>query len=133
MSILSFLSAAVAPVANLIDELHTSDDEKGQLQLQFTALTNQITSQVIALEGKLLEARQNIIVAEAQSQSWITRNWRPITMLTLLFMIVSDGYGWLSSPLPDDAWTVIKLGLGGYVAGRSIEKVAPSIVAAIKK
>jgi hypothetical protein len=30
-------------------------------------------------------------------------------------------------------WEIVKIGLGGYVVGRSVEKVAPQIVAALKK
>ncbi len=140
MSILSFLSAAITPVTNLIDELHTSGEETGELQIKaselqvkFQTLTNQITSKVIDLEGQLLSAKQDIIVTEAKSTSFLTSNWRPITMLTLLFMIVADGFGWLAQPLPEDAWTVIKIGLGGYVTGRSAEKIVPSIIAAVRK
>ena len=139
MSILSFLQAAVAPVASLIDDLHTSDEEEGELQvkmgelkLKFQALTNQMTGKIIDLEGQLLQAKENIIVAETKSDSFLTANWRPITMLTLLFMIVADGFGWLASPLPEDAWTVIKIGLGGYVTGRSLEKVVPKITEVMK-
>jgi hypothetical protein len=140
MSILSFLSAAILPVTELIGELHTSTKEEGELQikagalkLQFQALTNQITGKVIELESQLLTAKQDIIVTEAKSASFLTSNWRPITMLTLLFMIVADGFGWLVQPLPDDAWTVIKIGLGGYVTGRSLEKIIPQTLEVMKK
>ena len=29
-------------------------------------------------------------------------------------------------------WSIVQLGLGGYVIGRTVEKTAPSIVEAIK-
>lgn len=127
MSILSFLTSAVAPVANLIDELHTSDEERETLRLGFTKLQNSITSQILALEGQLLQAQTSIIVAEAKSQSWIARNWRPITMLVFLVLVVCDSFGWLASPLAPQAWTLLQIGLGGYVAGRSLEKIIPSV------
>ena len=129
MSFLSFLSAAITPVTNLIDELHTSDEEKGQLQLQFQKVTNEITGKVIALESQLLESKTSIIVAEANSQSWAARNWRPITMLTFLVLVVLDSFGVLASPLAPEAWTLLQIGLGGYVTGRSIEKIAPALIA----
>lgn len=128
MSFLSFLSAAVAPITNLIDELHTSDEEKGNLQLQFQKVTNEITGKVIALESQLLESKTSIIVAEAKSQSWIARNWRPITMLTFLVLVVMDSFGWLANALAPEAWTLLQIGLGGYVTGRSIEKIAPALL-----
>ena len=51
------------------------------------------------------------------------RNWRPITMLTFLALVVCDSFGWLANPLASEAWTLLQIGLGGYVAGRSVEKV----------
>lgn len=127
MSILSFLSAAVTPITNLIDNLHTSDEERETLRLGFTKLQNSITSQILELEGQLLTAQTSIIVAEAKSQSWIARNWRPITMLVFLVLVVCDSFGWLATPLAPEAWTLLQIGLGGYVAGRSLEKIIPSV------
>ena len=128
MGFLSFLSAAVQPITSLIDDLHTSDEEKGQLQLEFQKVTNEITGKVIALESQLLESKTSIIVAEAKSQSWIARNWRPITMLTFLVLVVMDSFGYLANPLAPEAWTLLQIGLGGYVTGRSIEKIAPALM-----
>ncbi len=38
MSIFSFLQAAITPVTTLIDELHTSDEEREQIRLEFYKL-----------------------------------------------------------------------------------------------
>ncbi len=85
-------------------------------------------------EFKFLESQANIITAEAKSEHWITATWRPITMLTFV-AIVANNYilypymslFWDAAPLlelPPDLWTVIQIGLGGYVVGRSAEKAA---------
>jgi len=91
----------------------------------------------------LLEMRQNgelsklktsagIVTAEANSEHWIAANWRPITMLTFVFIIANNYiiYPYLSlffeaAPvltIPPDMWELLKIGLGGYVVGRSVEK-----------
>ena len=44
-------------------------------------------------------------------------------MLSFLVLVVLDSLGWLPSPLAPEAWTLLQIGLGGYVAGRSAEKV----------
>lgn len=75
----------------------------------------------------VLGMQSNVIIAEAQSQSWLARNWRPITMLAFVLLIILDATGVLKSNLPDDVWTVIKIGLGGYVVGRSVEKIADKV------
>ncbi len=131
--VLSFLSAAIAPVAGLIDELHTSDEERESLRLEFYKLQFGIFEQTMDYENRLLESQSNIIVAEAQGGSWLQRSWRPITMLVFLGLVVADSFGWLASPLAAEAWTLLQIGLGGYVAGRSLEKITPKITDALKK
>ena len=133
MSFLSFLGAAIAPVTKLIDDLHTSDEERETLRVQFQGLQNQITTQVIALESQLITAKSSIITAEANSQSWLARNWRPITMLTFLVLVVLDAFGWLAFRLSSEAWALLQIGLGGYVVGRSMEKIVPKVADTMKK
>ena len=132
MSIFAFLKEAISPVATLIDELHTSDEEKETIRLEFYKLQFGIFERVMDYEKELLSSKANIIVAEAQGQSWLQRSWRPITMLTFLSLVVADSFGWLASPLASEAWTLLQIGLGGYVVGRSMEKIAPKISDAIK-
>jgi hypothetical protein len=72
---------------------------------------------------KLIEVQSNVIVAEAQGQSWLQRNWRPITMICFLILVILDSFGWLPNKLAPQAWTLLSIGLGGYVVGRSAEKV----------
>lgn len=127
MTILTILSQLISPVNDIIKNLHTSDADKMQLQNQLTQLHNQLAEQMLGYEMKLMEARADIIKVEAQGSSWIQRNWRPITMLTFLVLVVCDSFGWLYSPLAPQAWTLLQIGLGGYVVGRSVEKAAPHI------
>jgi len=83
-------------------------------------------------ELKELESAMNIIVSEAKSDHWVVAAWRPITMLTFT-LIVANNYilypylslFWQEAPvlvLPPDLWALLKIGLGGYVVGRSVEK-----------
>jgi hypothetical protein len=44
-------------------------------------------------------------------------------MLTFLVLVVFDSFGWLPSKLAPQAWILLQIGLGGYVAGRSAEKM----------
>ena len=123
MNILGFIGEIFKPAANLIDNMHTSTEEKLILKNKFEVIENKITAKIIDYETKLLDSKASIITAEATGQSWIQRNWRPITMLTFLALVVCDSFGWLANPLASEAWTLLQIGLGGYVAGRSVEKV----------
>lgn len=123
MSVFSFISSIFEPAVKLVDELHTSDEEKLQLQSKIKAVENELLAKVIDYETQLLESKTAIITAEATGQSWLQRNWRPITMLVFLVLVVSDSFGWLPNALAPEAWTLLQIGLGGYVAGRSAEKM----------
>lgn len=130
--ILDFISGAIKPVAGLIDNLHTSDEERLQVQQALTQLENQVTTRVLEYQAQLLASQSKIITAEAQGQSWLQRNWRPITMLTFLVLVVCDSFGLLAFRLAGEAWTLLQFGLGGYVVGRSAEKIAPVVAGALK-
>ena len=86
-------------------------------------------------QAALNAAAGDIIKAEAQSEHWLAACWRPVLMLTFGALIVARWLGW-SAPGISEAevlklWDIVQLGLGGYVIGRSIEKVAPQIAAAV--
>lgn len=85
-------------------------------------------------EGQMkeLDSAMQTIVAEAKSEHWIAATWRPITMLTFVFIIANN---YIIAPymgamfgtsvaldIPPDMWDLLKIGLGGYVMGRSAEK-----------
>lgn len=89
------------------------------------------------LKVKTDELRHNIIIAETKSQSWLARNWRPILMLTIVAIIANNYvlFPYLSLftekvtmlTLPDHLWALLKIGVGGYIVGRSAEQVAKTI------
>ena len=123
MSILGFLGDAIKPAFNLIDDLHTSAEEKLELRIRLADIQNALALKVLEYERVVMESKAKIITAEAQGGSWIQRNWRPVTMLTFLALVVCDSFGLLMFRLSQDAWTLLKIGLGGYVCGRSGEKI----------
>lgn len=108
----------------VIDNLSTSDQEKLDAKNKLSEI----------LTGKLTEVisySRDIIVSETQGNG-LQRNWRPIVMLAFAFIIV---YRYFIAPisgapnveLPDRFFDLLELGLGGYVIGRSVEKVAETV------
>jgi len=94
-------------------------------ELRLAMLEHEQTAQQVA---------RDVVVAEAKSEHWITSAWRPIVMLMFAVMIANN---YIIAPyldailgtsimfdLPDQAWGLLSVGLGGYVVGRSAEKVA---------
>lgn len=130
---MDFIGGIFKPAADLIDNVHTSTEEKLSMQNALEKIRNEMTSKVLDLDAQLLASKTAIITAEANGQGILQRNWRPVTMLTFLVLVVCDSFGLLAFRLADEAWTLLQLGLGGYVVGRSAEKITKPIIDAIKK
>lgn len=83
-----------------------------------------------------LRAAVSVIMAEANG-NWLQRSWRPLMMLFFAGLVGARWFGY-SAPNMSEAevlelWAIVKLGIGGYTIGRSVEKVAPRIAEALKK
>jgi Holin of 3TMs, for gene-transfer release len=128
--ILGLVGEALGPAFDLIDKLHTSDAEKLEARRAVFAIQAELFGHLMAYEKSVVEGRARIIEAEAQGNGVLQRNWRPVTMLTFLVLVVCDAFGLLPFRLAGDAWTLLQIGLGGYVVGRSVEKVAPQLMKA---
>ena len=93
--------------------------------------------QLLAHQGEIEQAAAKIIQTEAASTHWLAANWRPLTMITFTALIVARWMGWVAPNLSEaeylKLWSIIEFGLGGYVVGRSVEKIAPSIAGALKR
>jgi len=133
MAVWSFLSGLVEPVTKLIDDMHTSDEERLQVKSKLFEMQNEMAARVMDYEARLIEAKTKVITAEAQGASWLQRTWRPVTMLTFLGLVVADVFGWTEFRLASEARTLLQIGLGGYVVGRSAEKVIPKVTEIMRK
>ena len=133
MNVLGLIGQIFKPAMEMIDNVHTSEEEKLTKKAQLLELQTGFLTQALNYESEQLKARAAIITAEAKSESWLTRTWRPITMLTFLALVVCDSFGLLAFRLADDAWTLLQLGIGGYIVGRSAQGVAGSVTSALKK
>jgi len=116
--------------AKLIDKIIPDKEAADKAKLELIRLEQ---------EGALteLKAQAQIINTEAASQHWLAANWRPLTMLVFVGLIVARWFGWAAPNLQEEEyiklWSIVELGLGGYVIGRSAEKIIPQIAGALKK
>ena len=115
------------PLADVIDELHTSEEERAKARGVLLSVQAKALDTVMEYEKELLRVKEKIITAEATGHSWLQRNWRPITMLVFVSIIVYNHvlapiFSLTLAPIPQDLWDVIKIGIGGYIVGRSVEK-----------
>ena len=135
--IVAVLGTVFKPLVDLIDEFILSPEEKLNAKQQLFQVQVDMYSKVLDYETKIAEAQSRIIVAEASSESWITRTWRPILMLGFGGLIVARWFGFSAPDIPveieSQLWTIIQIGLGGYVGGRSLEKIATVVGEVINK
>lgn len=75
----------------------------------------------------IMQAKSSVIIAEAQGHSWLQRNWRPIAMITFLVLVVLNSFALLKTELAPEMWGLLRIGLGGYVIGRSAEKIVDKL------
>ena len=109
-----------------------SPEQKAKLEQGLAEAQNQLTASVIKYHENEIEQKASIIRAEANSQSWAARNWRPIAALTFVFIIANNyilypyielfGGSATKLDIPPDMWGLLKIMIGGYVVGRSVEK-----------
>ena len=126
MSLISkALTAITGPLFGVIDKAVTDKDEANRLK-------SEIKSQLIDSKDSIVKAQMQVILAEAQGESWLQRNWRPLLMIVIVAIIANNyllapylgamfGVG-LQLDLPERMWDLMTIGVGGYVTGRSIEK-----------
>ena len=107
-------------VLDIVDDVVEDKDEANKLKFQ-------IQKQLMESKTTELEAQARIVLAEAQG-SWLQRNWRPMLMVTFAGLVVAHWFGLTASNIPESVQNsllnIVMVGVGGYVAGRSAEKVA---------
>jgi hypothetical protein len=121
----------VDSIGNAIDKIDKSD-EKLELQLKYKELLMKMEGACIDYESKLLESKSAIVQNEAKGESWLQRNWRPMLMCICMFIVLNNYvlvpyFGIPVTVLDDHIWNMMELGIGGYVAGRSLEKISENL------
>ena len=139
MNVLSLIGQIFKPAAKLIDDLHTSEEEKLKQKAILLELQSKFLTEALAYEQEQMKAKMKIIVAEARSGNLLASSWRPVTMYTFLVMLVSYWFGWIdvnariTPEILAKVFTLLQIGLGGYIASRGVEKVVPAALEAMKK
>ena len=124
---------AIAPLAKIL--FNTIEKAVPDKDLQ-AKLKADLQTQLLQSNTQELRAAASIIEAEAKA-GWFASSWRPLLMYVLIFVLV---FNYIFAPiikmisghivgfdLPGDVWTLLQIGLGGYVCGRSAEAVARTL------
>ena len=114
----------------IVDQLIEDKDKANEIK---AAIRQQVLVQQHDEIVQALESQTKIILAEARG-GWLQRNWRPLLMLIVIGILANNyviaPYIELFFPgrslileLPGGLWALLNVGVGGYVAGRSAEKI----------
>jgi|TARA_R100001369_G_C3321249_1_gene168975 hypothetical protein len=123
-----FSSGVIGEISKVIDNLFTTDEERLHAK-------NEMLKVLKEQQLQLQKLQTEVILAEANG-NWLQRSWRPILMLAFGFIVIyvkfiAPLFGLPIPPLEDEFWNLLQLGIGGYVIGRSAEKIASKVI--IKK
>ena len=107
-----------------LDKLFTSKEEK----IKAESIIKEI---ILQKKVELQQMQTDIILAEAKG-NWLQRSWRPILMLSFGFIVIyvkflAPVFGFTIPILEIEFWELLKIGIGGYVVGRSAEKISKNI------
>ena len=113
----------VKGVGGVIDNLHTSDEEKLEAERKIKEL---MSSYEVEMEKNITERWK----MDMQSDSWLSKNIRPLVLVflvvsTVLLIFIDAG---AINFIVQDKWTdllqlVLITVIGAYFGGRSFEKV----------
>ena len=136
MSIFDILAGPVkglvSGIGGIIDNLHTSEEEKLAAKQKLSELEAGTLLSLTAAGQTLVNAQRDVLVAEAKG-AWLQKSWRPITMLVFVFIIFNNyvlvpyvtafGGSVPTLEIPNGMWALLNVGIGGYITSRGIEKV----------
>ena len=123
------LLPVLAPIlADVLKRLIPDADKRDEIERETKLALLEHTDSLEKIRGE-------IILAEAKSSGWLTSSWRPLLMLVviaiiavnyLFFPLIAIWYPQIMAnllALPEQLWNLLTLGVGGYVVGRSGEKM----------
>ena len=122
---IGLISSLLPVVGNVLDRVLPDTVEKDKVRAELQA-------SLMEHSASIEKAAASVVIAEAKGESWIQRSWRPITMLSFVVIIVNNYIvvPWLKTfglpavflEIPPDMWTLLSLGLSGYIVSRGAEK-----------
>ena len=115
----SLIGSIGGKILDIVDDVVEDKDEANRLKFE-------IQRQLIENKSNELESAAKIVLAEAQG-SWLQRNWRPLLMVTFAALVVAHRFGLTAPNIPgsvqNSLLNIVMVGVGGYVVGRSGEKI----------
>ena len=123
-AIAEIIGNIISEVGTTADKFITTGDEKSQFKQQLSDIVLKYSTQLANIQADVLKGEV--------AGNWLQRSWRPIIMLAFGFIIfyryfLSQVFGLPAIEMPNDFWSLLEIGMGGYVIGRSVEKISDRV------
>ena len=126
MSNIKIIKEAVEGVlsgaSGIIDSL-PSNDKKQQAK-------NELSEIVLREINRAMSYQADVIKME-MGGNLLQRSWRPLLMVAFGTILVCKWFGFTDSSIPveleKELLDIVKLGLGGFIVGRSTERIADKV------
>ena len=138
----SIIAGAAKPISDVINKFISRKEDQLLAQAEIDKIQNDLETKILDKEKKVIMAQKDLILAEVKGNAF-QRNWRPALMWIIIFILANN---YLIAPLlnniiglfgppsllpilelPDKLFNLMTIGLGGYVVGRSAEKIVPQL------
>jgi len=120
--------------STLIDKIFPDPKQAADAQLALTKVLNEAQAEAFKAQAIQDQAKKDIIVAEITKQSFAS-NWRAYLMIMCSAIV---GYNWVivsllnafltplgtpivPIPVPAELWTLLTIGLGGYIGKETMQ------------
>lgn len=132
MNPLSILSLLSPIFGTLVDRLFPDKVKADEAKLAIQQELNKAAAIQAQAEAQQIQAQSEVIKAEVNSDSWAAKNWRPYMMLVCVAIVANNwilspllnavGLHIIPTPIPPELWTLVTVGLGGYIGKETISK-----------
>ena len=132
--ILSFISGLFGPVSKIVEKIPT---EQGKMELtnQLAKIQSDVQlklieydTKVLQLTSELAKSSASLAIAEAGSESWFVRHYKPIIVFGLFVMIVLDTFGITTHRLPEVFISVFGSAFGVLTVAPTVGKMGTAMM-----
>jgi hypothetical protein len=135
---LPFLAKLIAGplIGKVVDLVKGYQDRK----MSEAALRAEVEKAIMSTFADVAKTQGSVIEAEMRGEGWLQRNWRPMVAVCFAFIVVFYGLitpiavGWFGAApirVGDQllGWIMdaVVICLGGYIGGRSLEKIVSTL------
>jgi hypothetical protein len=135
------IGSIIGGIQGVLNKFIHSPEDKARANLALGKIQHSAVQNALKFEIAQVRAQADVIMAEAKN-GWLSRSWRPILMFVFMAIIINNFLIWpysmelgiTAKVLEFPVWMqdLLKLGVGGYIGGRSAEKIIPATVKAWK-